>query len=260
MPRIQQPAKINVDLGEAFGNWKMGPDDELLPLIDHANVACGFHGDPVTMMETIRKAKKYGVKVGAHPGLPDLVGFGRRVMDITPDEAYAITVYQVNALKGFLEAEGMTLHHVKPHGVFYAMMMKNYDIALAVCRAIPKGVPIFLHTDTLTEKAAKELGVPYIAETCVDIRYGNGGVPVVNRRMSPWKKEEIQYNINNVMENCQVDTVEGGKYDFPLANHEVTICAHSDTPGALEVVKAMRESVDEFNAKYFPDFKRNSSI
>lgn len=118
MAHDRQQVKINVDLGEGFGNFKCGPDDQLIPLIDHANVACGFHaGDPLIMQETVRTCKKSGIAVGAHPGLPDIQGFGRREMKLSPEELTAMTRYQIGALKGFLDAEGVQLHHVKPHGV-----------------------------------------------------------------------------------------------------------------------------------------------
>ncbi|THX18517.1 LamB/YcsF [Aureobasidium pullulans] len=246
------PIKINCDLGEAFGNYKCGPDDELLPLIDHANVGCGFHGgDPMVMMETVKKAKHFGVKVGAHPGLPDLQGFGRREMKITPEEGKAMVMYQIGALKQFLEAEDMPLHHVKPHGVFYAMMNKDYDLAVAVCEAIPKGVPLFVHAGTVSEKAAKAVGVPYWNELCMDIRYKDGGDFVLERKKKPYSLEDIKLNTTLAVEKQKVPAIEGVEYYFPTGDNNLTLCAHSDTPGCVEVVKAMREIVDKHNAKYY---------
>jgi len=120
MPPLKSRVKINVDLGEAYGNYKCGPDDELIPLIDHANIACGFHaGDPLIMSNTVKACKEHGIAVGAHPGLPDIQGFGRREIKMSPEELTAMVRYQVGALKGFLDAEGVELHHVKPHGVLY---------------------------------------------------------------------------------------------------------------------------------------------
>ena len=124
---------INCDCGESFGNWSMGADDRIMPLITTANVACGFHGgDPQVMRNTVAFAADNGVAVGAHPGLPDLAGFGRRKMDITPDDAYAMVVYQVGALKGFLDARDMTLHHVKPHGALYVMLHDQEEVAASL--------------------------------------------------------------------------------------------------------------------------------
>ena len=118
MPKIS----INCDMGEAFGIYRLGDDAAVMPYITHANVACGFHAsDPRVMWRTVRAAKEHGVKVGSHPSLPDLQGFGRREMRLEPDEITAIIIYQTGALKGFLETEGMTLSHIKPHGALYGM-------------------------------------------------------------------------------------------------------------------------------------------
>ena len=117
---------INCDMGESFGNWQMGNDAGMMPLITTANVACGFHaGDPVTLLNTCKLAGQHGVVVGSHPGLPDLLGFGRRAMNITPEDAYAYVVYQTGALQAALRANGMKLHHIKPHGAFYSVLRTN---------------------------------------------------------------------------------------------------------------------------------------
>ena len=182
MESIKHKALLNVDLGEGYGNLKCGPDAELLPLIDIANVACGFHsGDPLIMQETVRQCKAYNVLVGAHPGLPDLQGFGRREMKLSLEELEAITVYQVGALKGFLDKEGMELNHVKPHGVLYGMMCRDFEIACAVMKGIPKGVPIFGLAGTNMEKAAKEVGVDFWAELYGDVKYNTDGTLVIDR-------------------------------------------------------------------------------
>ena len=182
MPPIKQKALINVDLGEGYGNLKCGPDAELLPLIDIANIACGFHsGDPLIMGDTVRACKARGIKIGAHPGLPDLQGFGRREMKLSPEELTAITVYQVGALKGFLDMEGVRLNHVKPHGVLYGMMCRDFAVAEAVMKGIPKGVPVFGLAGTQMEKAAKEMGVDFCAEFYGDVKYNADGMLVIDR-------------------------------------------------------------------------------
>jgi hypothetical protein len=165
MPPISKKVHINVDLGEGYGNFKCGPDDELIPMIDHANVACGFHaGDPLIMQETVRTCKAHNIKVGAHPGLPDLQGFGRREMKMSTEELIAITRYQIGALKAFLDAEGVPLNHVKPHGVLYGMMYRDRDVCRAVYSAVPPGMPVFGLAGTIQEEVAKELGLPFVAE------------------------------------------------------------------------------------------------
>ena len=182
MGPIKHKALLNVDLGEGYGNLKCGPDAELLPFIDIANVACGFHsGDPLIMQETVCQCKVHNVLVGAHPGLPDLQGFGRREMKLSPEELEAITIYQVGALKAFLDKEGVKLNHVKPHGVLYGMMCRDFEVACAVMRGIPTGVPIFGLAGTNMEKAAKELGVEFWAEMYGDVKYNADGMLVIDR-------------------------------------------------------------------------------
>ena len=127
---------INCDMGESFGLYKMGDDDGIMPHITVANVACGFHAsDPVVMHKTVRLAKQHEVKVGAHPSFPDLQGFGRREMRIPRAELSDILIYQIGALRAFLEAEGMPLNHIKPHGVLYGMAARQEEVAHAVCDA-----------------------------------------------------------------------------------------------------------------------------
>ena len=138
MPSID----LNCDLGESFGAYTIGMDAEILPYITSANIACGFHaGDPSVMQKSVLLCKKYGVQVGAHPGLPDLQGFGRRKMAISPAEAETDVMYQIGALKAFCEAAGALLHHVKPHGALYNMAAKDPALAAAICRAVQAAAP-----------------------------------------------------------------------------------------------------------------------
>src|SRR6266478_4958634 len=128
--------EINCDMGESYGLYRMGDDEGMMPHITIANVACGFHGsDPSVMQKTVRLAKKFGVKVGAHPSLPDLQGFGRREMKMEPKELTDCLLYQVGALKAFLDAEGMPLNHIKPHGALYGMAARDEQVAHAICDA-----------------------------------------------------------------------------------------------------------------------------
>jgi UPF0271 protein len=169
---------INCDMGEAFGLYRMGDDEAIMPLITVANVACGFHAaDPVVMHKTVRLAKQHGVKVGAHPSLPDLQGFGRREMKIPRPELVDILIYQIGALGGFLNAEGMELNHVKPHGVLYGMAARQEEVAHAVCDAADIfGVPLFGMAGTLHEKVYTARGHRFVSEFYADLDYdGNGG-------------------------------------------------------------------------------------
>mgnify|MGYP000724868430 CR=1 FL=1 len=138
MPSID----LNCDLGESFGAYTIGMDAEILPYVTSANIACGFHaGDPSVMQKSVLLCKKYGVQVGAHPGLPDLQGFGRRRMAISPAEAEADVMYQIGALKAFCDAAGVPLHHVKPHGALYNMAARDPVLAAAICRAVQAAAP-----------------------------------------------------------------------------------------------------------------------
>lgn len=138
MPSID----LNCDLGESFGAYTIGMDAEILPYVTSANIACGFHaGDPSVMRKSVLLCKKYGVQVGAHPGLPDLQGFGRRRMAISPAEAEADVMYQIGALKAFCDAAGVPLHHVKPHGALYNMAARDPVLAAAICRAVQAAAP-----------------------------------------------------------------------------------------------------------------------
>jgi lactam utilization protein B len=209
MPAIKHPVKLNVDLGEGYGNFKCGPDDELIPLIDHANVACGFHAgyvrvlhvfflnhfmqksftnkfcflsDPLIMHQTILACKEHNIAVGAHPGLPDIQGFGRREIKMSPEELTAAVRYQVGALKAFLDAEGMPLHHVKPHGVLYGMMYRDKEVCRAVYAGVPKGTTVFGLAGTLHEEVAKEMGLPFVAELYGDVKYNKDMTLVIDRK------------------------------------------------------------------------------
>jgi 5-oxoprolinase (ATP-hydrolysing) subunit A len=128
---------LNCDMGESFGAWTMGHDAEVMSSITSANVACGFHaGDPEVMRRTVRLAKQHGVAVGVHPGLPDLVGFGRREMKVSPGELEDMMLYQIGALAAIADAEGVSLQHVKPHGALYNMTSRHPELAAAIARAV----------------------------------------------------------------------------------------------------------------------------
>lgn len=248
MAPIQKKIHINVDLGEGYGNFKCGPDDELIPMIDHANVACGFHaGDPLIMQETVQTCKQRGIKVGAHPGLPDIQGFGRREMKLSPQELTAIVRYQVGALKGFLDAEDVPLHHVKPHGVLYGMMYRDKDVCRAVYEGVPQGIPVFGLAGTLHEEVAKELGLPFVAELYGDVKYNADRTLVIDRKKKPWTPEESKKHITSQVQNSSVKAVTGEEVELPIGDHEVSLCCHSDSPGAVQIVTAARQIVDEFN-------------
>ncbi|KAF2161509.1 hypothetical protein M409DRAFT_69830 [Zasmidium cellare ATCC 36951] len=251
MPPIPRKVHINVDLGEGYGNFRANPsctDEDLIPLIDHANVACGFHaGDPLIMQETVRACKRANIKVGAHPGLPDIQGFGRREIKMSPEELTAMVRYQVGALQGFLDAEGVPLNHVKPHGVLYGMMYRDEEVCRAVYEGVPMGVRVFGLAGTIQEKVAKELGLPFTAELYGDVKYSKDGKLVIDRKKKPWTAEETKKHVESQVISSSVTAVTGEEIQLPIGDHEVSMCCHSDSPGALEIVKAARQIVDKFN-------------
>ncbi|KAI1336917.1 lactam utilization protein lamb [Xylariaceae sp. FL0016] len=248
MRPTKHKALINVDMGEAYGNFVCGPDKELIPMIDHANVACGFHaGDPLIMAETVSLCKAHGVKIGAHPGLPDIQGFGRREMRLSPAEHTANIVYQLGALRGFLDREGVPLHHVKPHGVLYGMMTRDPEVARAVWAGVPRGTRVFGLPGTHMETAAQEAGLEFWAEYYGDVKYSADGKLIVDRKKQPWAIEDVRRHVKLQLEESAVRAVTGEMVDLPVKDYPVSICCHSDSPGCVEIVRATREVVDEFN-------------
>ena len=177
---------LNSDLGESFGAWKMGQDADVLTFVSSANVACGFHaGDPLVMKRTVEAAVKAGVAVGAHPGYPDIVGFGRRSMTCSPDELYTDALYQIGALKAFCEAAGTKLQHVKPHGAMYNSAAKKIEEATALAQAVKdsgSGIILMGLAGSKFDEAAEKVGVPYAAEAFADRGYMNDGT-LVPRKM-----------------------------------------------------------------------------
>ena len=199
------------------------------------------------MHQTVRLCKQHNKAIGAHPGLPDLQGFGRREMKLTPEEHTANIVYQVGSLQGFLDAEGVPLHHVKPHGVLYGMMCRDIEVALAVMRGIPKGIPVYGLAGTCMEEAAKELGVPFWAEMYADVKYNSDGMLVIDRKKKPWKTEDVERHVEQQITTQTVTAVDGTVVNSKVKDHPISICLHSDSPGCLEIAKTTRQVVDKFN-------------
>jgi UPF0271 protein len=232
---------INCDMGEAFGLYKMGDDEGLMPLIGVANVACGFHASDFNHMRaTVRLAKKYGVKVGAHPSLPDLQGFGRREMKIGREELANCIIYQVGALKGFLDAEGMTLNHIKPHGSLYGMAARMEDMAHAVCDVADIfKVPLFGMLGTLHEKVYTERGHRFVSEFYADLDYRGDGTLIITREHEAKDPDEAAAKCLRAVKEGKVKSVDGK--DVTVGSE--TICVHSDTPNAVDIAVAVRKAV-----------------
>lgn len=232
---------INCDMGESFGIWKLGDDEHIMPSIHLANVACGFHGSDFNhMRKTVRLAKQHGVAVGAHPSLPDLQGFGRREMKIGREELANCLIYQVGALKGFLDAEGMVLNHIKPHGSLYGMAARDPEIANAVCDVADVfKVPLLGMIDTLHESVYPARGHRFIAEFYADLDYADDGRLIITREHPPVDPVAAAARAVRALREGVVASV-GGK-DVPVRAE--TICVHSDTPGADEVARVLRETL-----------------
>jgi UPF0271 protein len=234
---------VNCDCGESFGNWPMGADDAIMPLITTANVACGFHGgDPLVMRKTVALAAENGVAVGAHPGLPDLAGFGRRKMDITPDDAYAMVVYQVGALTAFLSARGMALHHVKPHGALYVMLHDQEEVAAAVAEAIRDTCPApLLYWPAPVEmhalpRAARKLGIDVVGEVYFDLGYSDEAKLIVERRKTAKDLDDVARRLRRFLAEGVIESVNGTA--IPLAAE--TICVHGDGPNSVDIARTVK--------------------
>ena len=171
---------------------------------------------------------------------------------MAPEELTAAVRYQVGALKGFLDAEGVPLHHVKPHGILYGMMYRDEEVCRAVYAGVPKGTTVFGLAGTIHEQVAQEMGLPFVAEIYGDVKYNSDKTLVIDRKKKPWQQDEVKKHVRAQVENASVTAVSGEELQLPLGHYEVSLCCHSDSPSAVEIVKAAREIVDEFNNKYYP--------
>ena len=235
---------INCDMGESFGLYKMGDDEGIMPFITVANVACGFHAsDPVVMHKTVRLAKQYGVKVGAHPSLPDLQGFGRREMKIPRAELTDLLIYQIGALEGFLEAEGVALNHIKPHGVLYGMAARQEEVAHAVCDAADVfGVPLFGMAGTLHEQVYRERGFAFVSEFYADLDYDEKGGLIITREHQAVDPRQAAERSLRALKEGKAKSIAGN--DIPVRADSV--CVHSDTPNAVDIAKAVGAALAPF--------------
>ena len=235
---------INCDMGEGFGLYRCGDDAGIMPFITLANVACGFHAsDPTVMHKTVRLAKQQGVRVGAHPSLPDLQGFGRREMRMDPKELTDCLIYQIGALKAFLDAEGMALNHIKPHGALYGMAARSEEIANAICDAADVfKVPLLGMARTKHEEVYTKRGFKFIPEFYVDLDYDKDGKLIITREHVAWDPEVAAKRTVRAITEKKVKTVDGN--DIPMTAD--CICVHSDTPGAVAVAKAVKEAIKPY--------------
>lgn len=234
---------LNCDMGESYGVYTLGYDEQAMPYVTSINVACGFHAsDPSNMLKTVKLAKKYGVAIGAHPAFPDLVGFGRRYMALSAEEIKADVMYQIGALWALCKSEGLALQHVKVHGALYNAAEKDMTVAAAIAQAI-KAVDenlymICLGNSTMV-RAAQNIGVKYVEEAFADRAYTRDGT-LVPRKQAGAVIHDVNCVAERVLSMVKDETVIGIDGSTVSISAQ-TICVHGDTPGSVEMIKAIRE-------------------
>lgn len=240
------PVEINCDMGESFGLYKMGDDEAIIPFISQANVACGFHAsDPNHMRSTVELAHKHNVKIGAHFSLPDLPGFGRREMKMDRAELLNIILYQIGALKAFLDVAGIGLAHLKPHGALYGMAARLEPIAQAVAdAAVAYDVPVLGLAGTLHEEVFNARGVKFQAEFFADLSYDDDGRLLITREHEAVAPQAAAQRALAAVRDGEIQSINGK----PIRVRAQTICIHSDTPNAVEIAKAVQGAVKNLEA------------
>ena len=239
-PRIN----LNADLGESFGAWTMGRDEDMLQLVDSANVACGFHaGDPLVMRKTVATAKQHGVSIGAHPSFPDLQGFGRRRIDMAPAEVEAMVVYQIGALQGIAAAEGHRVTHVKPHGALNNLACENLDLARCIARAVrAAGVDLLLAPAlSALVTAGREAGLVVVEEIFADRQYTDDGnlVPRSQPQAMVHGAAASVQHVMRILDGGALVSIHGKR--LPCAAG--SICVHGDNAEAVSTAKAVRAAL-----------------
>ena len=237
---------LNSDMGESFGRWELGADEALLDLVSSANVACGFHaGDPRTMRRTVELARERGVAVGAHPGFPDLAGFGRREIAASPDEVATDILYQIGALAAFCRAAGVPLRHVKPHGALYNRIAGDERLAAAAVEGVARyggGVILVGLPGSAVERAARAAGVPFAREAFADRAYLPDGT--LAPRGLPGAvihdPAAVAARAVRMVTAGRAETIDGGEIELAAD----TLCIHGDTPGAPALARAVRAALE----------------
>lgn len=238
---------LNCDLGESFGTYKLGQDEEMLEFVTSVNIACGYHaGDPKTMRETVELAVKRQIGIGAHPGFPDLNGFGRRNMDLSSQEIYDILIYQISALEGFVRISGGTLQHVKPHGALYNMASTNQTLADAIAKAVYDLNPsLILYGLSGSEliKAGSRIGLRTASEVFADRTYQEDGTLTSRRLPEAMIKDDqsaVQQVLRMVKESRVISTQDS---EIPIKAE--TVCIHGDGPNALAFARFIRTALEK---------------
>lgn len=245
---------LNCDMGESYGRWTLGADEAIMPFITSANMACGYHGgDPHVMRKTVALALKHGVAIGAHPALPDLMGFGRRVMDVSPPEVKDYVCYQTGALREFVRVAGSDLQHVKPHGILYNMCERDEALAQAVGEAVlasGRGLILMTLASGRYDATCRKMGCRVASEGFADRAYNVDGTLVSRKLGGSLITEPAQAAAHAVKMAVEgkVRTIDGVEIDISVQ----TICCHGDTPGAERIVRAVREALEKAGARVRP--------
>ena len=244
---MREIVDLNCDMGEGFGQWMLGdaPDEEIMALISSANIAAGFHaGDPNSMDRVVRLAQNYGVGLGAHPGYRDLQGFGRRYIKTSSEELVNDIVYQIGAIREFGRRHGISLQHVKPHGALYMEAAVNEELSQMIIDMLAKTsgeTLLFCMEASRTYELAKRIGHPVVREFYADRDYDNSGSIVFKRQVGRPDPEAVAAKCVKACKTGKVTTVEGEEIEIGFES----ICFHSDTPGALEMGKAIRSGLTD---------------
>lgn len=234
---------LNADMGESFGRWTLGNDEALMPHLTSANIACGFHGgDPHVMRRTVALAVEHGVGIGAHVALPDLLGFGRRRMAVSPAELRDYVLYQTGAMQAFARAAGARLQHVKPHGALYTMVQSDPELAQAVADAVAEageGIVLLLAGENVAAAAARA-GVRFVPEGYVDLDYAGDGSLVIERVKQLRDPDATARRAVQLVTEGTVPTLDGTT--LPLEAR--SICVHGDAPNAPAIAAAIRRELE----------------
>jgi len=236
---------LNCDAGESFGAWTLGDDDAMFAVVTSTSIACGFHaGDPSTMESTVRCAVRHGVAVGAHPSYPDLQGFGRRSMRVSPAEAEAFALYQIGALQAIAAANGTRVTYVKPHGALYNDAARDRSLADAIAAAVRRSGDLRLVglAGSAFAEAAKSAGVPFIAEGFCDRAYDDDG-HLVSRAVAGSLITDPQAAARQAVDIAVRGRVRSASGD-EVAIAAQTLCIHGDTPGAVDIARAVRAALE----------------
>jgi 5-oxoprolinase (ATP-hydrolysing) subunit A len=245
---------LNCDMGESYGRWKLGADEEIMPYITSASIACGFHGgDPHVMRETVALAIEHKVAIGSHPSLPDLMGFGRRAMDVSAPQLKDYVCYQTGALREFARAAGTELQHVKAHGVLYSMLEKDEALARAMAEAVRESGEALIMMALASGRCdarARAMGLRVASEGFADRAYNADGTLVSRKRegslIADPKRAAEQAVL--IATEGKVRTIDGRTIELDAQ----TICCHGDTPGATAIVRAVREALEKAGCRVRP--------